>query len=528
MTTVSLYLVVTFGAGLLAVVLRLPPLVGFLAAGFVLNALGADEVPVLADLADLGVILLLFGIGLKLDVRSLLRREVWLTAVAHMGLTVLVGGGFLALLALVGLPLVTGTDAATFALLGFALSFSSTVFVVKVLEDRSDTSSLYGRTVIGVLVIQDIAAVVFLAAAGGRTPSPWAISLVLLVATVPVLRLAWARVGHGVMQVLFAVVVALVPGYALFEAVGLKGELGALVVGALLAADPRARELAATIFSLKDLLLVAFFVGIGLTGLPSAETLLVAVLLLAIVPLKSVGFTVLFWLGGFRRRSSALGGTVLGQFSEFGLIVGAVGVSAGLLDEDWLVALSVAVALSFVGAALVDGRRNPETSRLARWLPEQRPGRVHPDDRPIDVGHARVVVLGMGRVGRAVYQRMVSHHRMSTLGIEHDGTRVDALREAGMAVVEADATDVDFWDRVTLAGSVEVVVLAMPSQRSNRLALDELRARSFAGVVTAVAVFDDEAEELRELGLGSVLQLYDGAGVALADMAAADAGPDER
>ncbi len=519
MSTFVLYLVVIFASGLLALLVRLPSLVGFLAAGFVLNAVGAEDVAILHDLADLGVVLLLFGIGLKLDVRSLLRREVWLTTVAHLLLTVVVAVGLLAVLAAVGLSLVAGSSLGTLALLGFALSFSSTVVVVKILEDRNDTGSLYGRTAIGVLVLQDVVAVVFLAASGGGAPSPWAFTVILLVPAVPLLRRVWARLDHGVMQVLFAIVMALVPGYALFEAVGLKGELGALIIGLLLASDARAEELAAAIFSLKDLLLVAFFVGIGFAGLPTAQTFVIAAALLLLVPVKVFGFTALLWLSGFRERSAVLGGTTLGQFSEFGLIVGAVGVSSGLLAEEWLVTLSLTVAFSFVASALLTGRSSTTSTRLWLWLPTHRPERVHPQDRPIEVGQAHVVVLGMGRVGLAAYQRLVDHHRLDALGIEHDAVRVEQLRAVGVAVVEADATDADFWDRVVLAGSVSTVLLAMPDQNANRLALDQLRAGGFSGEVTAVAQFDDEARELRELGGGSALQLYDGAGAALADLA---------
>ena len=528
MSTLVLYLAVTFAAGLLAVLVRLPPLVGFLLAGFVLNAVGAPDVALLGHLADLGVVLLLFGIGLKLDLRSLVRREVWVTTLAHMVLTVVAAAALLALLAVLGASLLAGIDLGTLALLGFALSFSSTVVVVKILEDRNDTGSLYGRTAIGVLVLQDVVAVVFLAAAGGTLPSPWALAVLLLVPAVPLFRRLWGRLDHGIMQVLFALVMALGPGYALFEAVGLKGELGALVAGLLLASDPRARELAGAIFSFKDLLLVAFFVSIGFAGLPTAATLAVAAVLLLLVPLKAVAFAGLFWLAGFRRRSAALGATSLAQFSEFGLIVGAVGVSSGLLADQWLVTLSLTVALSFVAAALLTGGGGPPPTWLGRWLPDHRPERVHPQDRPIDVGGAHVVVLGMGRVGRAAYRQLVDHHRLDVLGVEHDAVRVEQLRGDGLEVVEADATDADFWDRVVLAGGVSTVLLAMPDQNANRTALDQLRSRGFAGEVTAVAQFDDEARELREMGCGSALQLYDGAGAALADLAMDGGGGDGR
>ncbi|AEG45069.1 cation:proton antiporter family protein [Isoptericola variabilis] len=137
---------------MLAVLLRLPPLVGFLAAGFALGGLGAPELDGLDTLADLGVALLLFGIGLKLDVRSLARREIWLTTAAHMVLMTAVAVGFLGVLAVAGFALLADRPFASVAVVGFALSFSSTVFVVKVLDERSDSTSLYGRIAVGVLI----------------------------------------------------------------------------------------------------------------------------------------------------------------------------------------------------------------------------------------------------------------------------------------------------------------------------------------------------------------------------------------
>ncbi len=180
MTVVATYLAVTLVLGLLAVVVRLPPLVGFLAAGFVLNWMHVEHLPAIEVVADLGVTILLFGIGLKLNLRTLIRREVWLTASVHLVLSVALGALVLWLGALVGLPMLFGQDLRTFVLLAFALSFSSTVFVIKVLEERGESHALYGRVAIGILVIQDIAAVIFLTVTSGHWPSPWALALVLL------------------------------------------------------------------------------------------------------------------------------------------------------------------------------------------------------------------------------------------------------------------------------------------------------------------------------------------------------------
>ena len=139
MEIASTYLLVTFACALVAMVLRLPPLVGFLAAGFVLAGLDAPELPGLDTAASLGVTLLLFTIGLKLDVRVLLRREVWFTATAHMLIFTVVGAGLLKLFMLLGLPFLDGLPWPALLIIGFAFSYSSTVLVVKILEERGES-----------------------------------------------------------------------------------------------------------------------------------------------------------------------------------------------------------------------------------------------------------------------------------------------------------------------------------------------------------------------------------------------------
>lgn len=235
MADAALIMSVTFAMGYIASLIRLPPLIGFLSAGFVLNAFGHEEVPIIDTIGGLGVTLLLFGIGLKLDLRSLLGREVWLTSSVHMLASVVAGAAFLWAVSLTGLALLTNVSLGKLALLGLALAFSSTVFVVKMLEERGEADAFYGRIAIGILIMQDIVAVAFLTATSGHLPSIWAISVILLWPASKVIRKLWTRIGHGEMQALFGIVMALVPGYLFFSIVGLKGDLGALIMGILLA-----------------------------------------------------------------------------------------------------------------------------------------------------------------------------------------------------------------------------------------------------------------------------------------------------
>lgn len=519
MMTAATFLVATLAAGLGAVLLRLPPLVGFLVVGFVLKAAGMAEPAYLEPIADLGVTLLLFGIGLKLDVRTLLRREVWLTTVAHLALTVAIAVGFLGLLATVGFTLLEGESFATLALLGLALSFSSTVFVVKVLDQRSDQSVLYGRIAIGVLIMQDLVAVVFLSVASDHPPSPWALALVALVPGAWLLRKVWSKVGHGEMQALFGIAVALGPGYALFDLVGLKGDLGALVMGALLAGHPAATELSRTLFTVKELLLVGFFVSIGFAGALSLQTAALGLLFLLMLPLQALVTAALLRLMRLRKRTAILDGLLLANYSEFGLIVVAVGAQAGDLSEDWLVVLAVAVAASFVVASAVNTRGNELARSLAARMPSKPNEWLHPEERLIDIAGAEAIVLGMGRVGRGAVRQLCDDYGLAAIGVEHNPSRVEALRAEGFTVVQADATDSEFWARVRSAGAVRLAILAMPFHSANLIALSQLRASGFEGKVAAIARYDDDAAELSRHGADAVFHLYGTAGTALADEA---------
>ncbi|MCX2962661.1 cation:proton antiporter family protein [Gordonia sp. Z-3] len=519
---IAVYLVVTFGLGGLAMALRLPPLVGFLAAGFVLNAMNVEDLPQLDVLADLGVTLLLFAIGLKLDVRILLRREVWLTTSVHMVISVVLGSIAMWVAAVAGMAMLAGQSVQTIALLAFALSFSSTVFVVKILEERGESHSLYGRIAIGILVMQDIVAVVFLTVSGGHPPSPWALTLIALWPLTQVLRKIWGRLGHGEMQSLFGIVMALVPGYAWFTAVGLKGDLGALIVGVLLASHPASSELARSLFHLKELLLVAFFVSIGLTGLPDLPTIGVALLMVLLLPFKAAWYVALLSMLKLRYRTAILAGLGLMNYSEFGLIVVSVGVTTGLLAEAWLVEMSIAVALSFVVSALVNGRGHLMVEKIATRLPAQDERTLHPEERPGDAGDAEVVVIGMGRVGFAAYQRLTDHYGLRVVGVDYDGPRIGRLADAGLRVIEGDATDLDFWHQLRHSDSVRIAVLAMPRHGANVTALECLRESGFSGRVAAVARYDDEVQWAKDHGVGIAFNVYAGAGLELADQVAGD------
>ncbi|MCL1075455.1 cation:proton antiporter family protein [Shewanella dokdonensis] len=517
-------LVITLACGLLVSRINLPPLIGYLAAGFVLYIMGiqSDSLPLLNALASLGVTLLLFAIGLKLDIRSLFKAEVWAGSGLHLLLSIVLFVPLLKILGIVGLSQITSLSVGQLTLLAFALSFSSTVFAVKVLEDKGDMQTLYGRVAIGILIMQDIFAVLFLTISKGNFPSPWALALLLLPLAKPLIYRAFDRVGHGELLVLFGLVMALVVGAWLFEAVGLKPDLGALVIGILLAGHAKASELAKSLFYFKELFLVAFFLTIGLNGLPSASDILLALLLALLIPLKILLFVWLLTRFKLRSRTAMLSAFNLGNFSEFGLIVAAVAAAKGWLPAHWLVIIAVALSISFLLAAPLNALVGKVYQRFQKKLVRLERKPLHPEDRPIPIGNPRFLILGMGRIGSGAYDELKNRFGGEILGIEHKQELVDFHRQHGRNVVKGDAADTDFWEKLDRAPNLELVLLAMPYHAGNLFSVQQLKKLDYQGKISAIIQYGEDAQSLRELGVHSVYNLYEAAGAGFVDHVATE------
>ena len=518
------WLAVAFVLGLASKSVGLPPLVGFLATGFALNLYGFASGEVLQKLSDLGITLLLFVVGLKLNPRILARPQVWAVSGLHTSTVVLVFATAIHLLALLGTPFLAGLDLFRSMLIALALSFSSTVFVVKVLDERQEAGSLHGQIAVGILIMQDLVAVGFLAIATGQWPTLWALLVLLVIPLRPLLTLLLERVGHGELLVLYGLLLAL-GGAEVFELVGLKGDLGAFFLGVLIASHIKAEEMAKTMLGFKDLFLLGFFLSIGLSGPLTLEAALVGAAVTPFVLLKPVLF---FWLlTRFRlqARTALRASLNLANYSEFGLIVAAAGVAAGWIDSRWLIAIAVAVSLSCAISAALNLAAHPIYTRYrALWQRWQRPGRLA-DDPPLDVGRATIAVFGMGRVGTAAYDTMRQLHGAAVVGVDSDPVAVERLRATGRNVLLGDPNDVDFWDRVRATHSLELVMLTLPSLAASLAVLEHLQTASFGGRVAAMARFEDEIEPLEQAGASTVFNVAVEAGSGFAAHVAALAPP---
>jgi predicted Kef-type K+ transport protein len=513
-----LWIAIAFLCGLAVRVVGLPPMIGFLLAGFMLNVLGAQGGEFLNAVADLGITLLLFSIGLKLKLSSLARPEVWGVATLHMAtITALVAVTVL-VLSSTGLPLISGIDVETALLIGFAMSFSSTVFAVKILEELGAAGARHGRTAIGVLVVQDIAAVAFIAVSLGKLPSPLSLALVALIPLGFVLYGMLDKVGHGELLILFGVTLALV-GADVFELVGIKEDAGALVFGMLLANHPKANELAKALLGFKELFLVGFFLSVGMTAVPGWTEVLIALLFILFLPVKVAIYFGLFSLFRLRASTSWRTSLNLANYSEFGLIVGALAVSVGWLSNEWLAVFAVVISMSFVVSAPLVNIRDSLYQAWRPWVKRfERPNRLSGEEN-LGLSHIRVVVFGMGRMGTAAYNAMEadypSHH---LVGVEVDDEKAVRHRAEGRNVVSGDATNPDFWARAPeLIEGLEWVLLTLPSHKANRDAALRLREMGYLGRVAATTKYREEEDDLKSIGVEHAFNIYTEAGLGFAN-----------
>jgi len=351
----AVWLSIAFVAGLTAKKVGLPALIGYLFTGLILNMTGIIEGRLsefVGVFSELGIILLLFTVGLKIKLSTLYKKEVLLPAGSHLLLMMLAGSVFLFLFQLLKLPLFVSLEKPAILLIAFALAFSSTVFAAKILEQRREVGSEHGEISIGILIIQDLFAVLFLAYASESHFNMWTLAIPpYLFIMRRILSRLLNESGHGELLSLFGFFAALVAGAFVFKVGGVKPDLGALVIGMMLASHPKSEELYKRMIEYKDFFLISFFVSIGFAGIPDANVWLAVVLLLPLIFIKGGLFLRLLGYSGLPMRSAFLSTLTLTNFSEFGLLVAMVGVDQKMISPHWVIVLALLLSLSFLLAS---------------------------------------------------------------------------------------------------------------------------------------------------------------------------------
>ncbi|HEU4645233.1 MAG TPA: cation:proton antiporter family protein, partial [Burkholderiales bacterium] len=519
----ALLLVVSALAGAIAVRLRQPVLIAYIVVGVAASPAGFGLVEAhdqITLLAQIGVAVLLFVVGLRLDLNHvrLIGPVALATGLGQIAATVAIG---FALVYLMGRSVMEALYVAV------ALTFSSTIIIVKLLSDKRELDTLHGRIAVGILIVQDIAVVLAMMAmsalrgAGEAPPLELAATLGLRVAAAALLlyglmryvlpRLVEAMARSQELLLVFAI--AWGTGLAaLGEWAGFSREAGAFLAGFSLASTAYREAMSARLTGIRDFLLLFFFIDLGarldLATLGDAlwPAALLAAFVLAGKPL--ILMAIMGYLG-YRKRTGLLVGLTMAQISEFSIVFVALGATLGHVDAATLNLTTLTGVITFTLSTYLILYAHVLYEKLSPWLgvfERRRPFRelaVERQRRPEGVPEA--IVFGLGRYGSRLLARL-GEQGIRALGVDFDPEAVRALRRQGLAVRFGDSEDPDFLETLGLQ-EVPWVVTTLPQWESNRAFLHALRAAGFKGRVAGVVRDEAHAVALGRLGVERVLHV---------------------
>lgn len=490
--------------GLAANLLGIPVLAGYLTAGFTLAFFGIESNVDLERIADLGFSVLLFTIGLHFRVNSFFRPEVFGPGIIHLILFSLASFLLLGFLYEPSFPL------------AIALAFSSTVATAKVLEERDELDSFHGRVAIGILVLQDIAAVLVIAYFGSYGFSEKSYALFSLIILIPLLRSLLTKIENQELTLLLGITSAL--GFAeLFRYSGLSPYLGAILGGASLAGLPKSDDLYEKLWGIKEILLLGIFLDIGLYGIPKLAHLPMILVFLALLPLKAFLFFVLFASFKLRARTAFMSALSLTAYSEFCLVITGYMARQDIITREFVSAAALLTALSFIVKSIVMKNSSVIWNSLGDRLIGFQSKAKLVDRQPTSFGSADTLIIGMGSAGNAAYARLLELGKRP-VGIDNDPARLESGLKAERRIVLADAQDRSFWNNADL-DKIESILLAVPSFEAKQRALEELKRVEYPGTIAALSRSESSAKALSDLGVRTVCVPMVEAGRELADIA---------
>ncbi|HRQ63288.1 MAG TPA: cation:proton antiporter [Xanthomonadaceae bacterium] len=522
---IALLLIATAAVGLMALRLRQPVIVAYILIGIVagpsvLDWVGAHEPMEL--LAEIGVTILLFVVGLKLDIH--LVRKLGPVALAT-------GLGQLAFTIIIGFFIAIALDMGWVRALyvAVALTFSSTIIIVKLLSDKREIDSLHGRIAMGFLIVQDIAVVVAMmaigtqAGAGGETDwltqlTEVLIKLVGLTLSVGLLmRWVLPRLLHWMAEsqellLIFAVAWGTILA-AGGEWLGFSKEVGAFLAGFSLASLPFREAINARLASLRDFLLLFFFVHLGMQldmSILGAEVLGAVVLSLFVLIGNPLIVMAIMGYMGYRKRTGFLAGLTVAQISEFSIIFVAMGVGIGHVDQAALGLVTLVGLITITLSTYMILYSHRLYTLCEPWLgifERDDPFREKAmDDRPRS---ADVIVVGMGRYGCRLAQRLCEGE-LQVVGVDFDPEVLARNRGRSIQVLFGDAEDDEFVAHLPLA-TARWVVSTMRDIELDISLIKSLRRHGFRGKVAATAQRTEDGRRLLEAGADEILLPFDDA-----------------
>lgn len=528
-TTFLLLLAAAIGGGVIAIRLRLPSLLGYIAGGIVVGSLlrvGIDSRLVEA-VSQTGVTLLLFVLGIEFSfhrLRRILRAIAW-PAIAQILLMFFVVIIMLLFLRVSFVPALY---------LGAAAALSSTAIVVKLLSERGELDSVPGEVAAGWLVVQDLAVVPILillsavsaSTAAGSSLGTSFLTVVLAIGKAGLVLIAVLYLGrHGIPKLLSSVAafknrellllttmgIVFFVGLATY-AVGLSLALGAFLAGLLVAETSQNHAVFAEVRPLRDLFAVIFFVSLGMS-LPVSSVIslwpIVLALTVSVVLVKGfITFGLLRFMG-YHRKTAFLVGLYVTQVSEFGFVLARAGVTAGALtDAHASILISVTFLTIMISAVLIT-RSHDIYYGLTAFM--KRFPKIFREDRenefPKDDGYPirdHVVICGYGRVGRYI-GRALEMAGVPFLVVDYNQSTLKALRESGIQTVYGDPADKEVlaYAQVDLA---KAIVVAIPDRHTQEMVIGNALSLNRKIKIICRTHHEEDQRHLKSLGVQMVVQ----------------------
>jgi Kef-type K+ transport system membrane component KefB len=528
---IALLLVMASGIGLLGILLRQPLIVSFIAVGLIAGPSALDVVrsgEQIDLLSELGIAVLLFLVGIKLDVK-LIRSLGAVSVMTGMGQVLFTAFfGYL-----IGLGL--GLGHVTSLYVAVALTFSSTIIIVKLLSDKREIDALHGQIALGFLIVQDlfvVFAMIVLSAigigsgdgqGGGSVPLVLATGLAMVAAVVGFVRYVADPLTERLARAPELLVIFALSLAAMFAAIGdmagLGKEVGGLLAGVALASTRYRETIAARLAPLRDFLLLFFFIALGATlDLSLLGAHVAGAVVFSLFVLIGNPLIVLAIMGamGYRKRTGFLAGLTVAQISEFSLIFVAMGVSLGHVADDALGLVTMVGLVTIAASTYMITFSHRLYALFEPWLGVfERRGTPR---EPSEAGSHRdsafpVIVFGLGRFGTAIGMRL-RKRGIGVMGIDFNPQAVKRWRDLGLEAEFGDATDPEFVAELPLRGA-EWVVSTVPihptglSHEDARRTLIQLaRSAGFNGRIAAASHSAHDTELLFGAGADTVLEPF--------------------
>ena len=529
---IAMLLLICALIGAVFVRLRQPVLIAYIFVGVVVGpaVLGLvtahDQIDLLAQV---GVAVLLFAVGLKLDLNHIrhIGPVALATGLGQLTFTIVIG---------FGIVMALGRDWVEALYVAVALTFSSTIIIVKLLSDKRELDSLHGRIAVGFLIVQDLAVVVAmmtmsaLRGTGGADGSEatlldvalslsWRLALaavamfVLMRWVLPVVVASMARSQELLLVFAIAWGVALA---ALGDWAGFSTEAGAFLAGFSLASTPFREAMNARLTGIRDFLLLFFFIDLGAQldfstlGAEVGPAVLLSLFVLIGNPLIVMA---IMGTMGYRKRTGFMAGLTVAQISEFSIVFMAMGITLGHVGPQALGLTTLVGVITITLSTYMILYSQPLYERLAPWLgwfERQQPFREQAAEQaPADQAPAEVIVFGLGRYGSRLLQQLRSAG-VQTIGVDFDPEAVRALQAQQLPVQFGDGEDPDFLESLPLS-RLRWVVTTLPQWESNRALLLALKVARFEGEVVAAVRDAAHGRALREAGVRQILNPFDDA-----------------